>query len=200
MISSGRKHEFVSSDIAKPSNPSVYAPCIGTPCLLSSTTSQLEMPLKRFIPDSTHLLAHGDRNLNSLNSEEKQRYILHSLAAAVDANVESYFMSARGLPYITFGDLPVAHHPRSDAQVNDSFTLDSTASSGREWASIEMVWVVSTGTAEILSRCKFESSVDSSYWVSNTIFMIFHFFILSCRFIHPVPRSAALCRVSLRTT
>lgn len=165
MMGRNQQHAFVSSEITKPSDSAVYAACAGTPCLLSSTISLLDVPFNHSIPDPTHLLENGERNMKSISSVEYHRYMSHSLASAVDGDITSYFMSPQGLLHNPFANF--AYRSWKGAQVKEGFTLDLTRPVGHSWAAVEMAWVVSMGTADILSRCKFESSADAIHWVCS---------------------------------
>jgi len=150
IISSGKKHEYVSSKHGFPFSPVDYAACVGTPCLLSTDIPMLDRSFTHSVSDPTQLLVVGLRNLNSLRADDKECISSHSLSHAADGDVATYFMSTHS------------------AKINDSIMLDMTTPIDRQWCNIEMVLVVNPVTAGTLTRCDFDSSVDSLSWVSSS--------------------------------
>jgi hypothetical protein len=73
-----------------------YAACVGAPCLLLAGMQMIGHSFNHGVTSPRDLLANGNKNLDSLNSEARAHYFSHSLAHATDGDVNTFYISTSG--------------------------------------------------------------------------------------------------------
>ncbi|KAI0314766.1 hypothetical protein OF83DRAFT_1135307 [Amylostereum chailletii] len=139
-------------DTISPTHSFGVAPCFGRACVLETTISLLPRSMWHLSQSAGDLLDIERHNAGLLGFKHKKHYTDYPPSHAVDGRPDTVFRSP------------------SNAQAQDSITLDMLQPLGSHWHQVEMVWLVDTHTKALLRNSVFESSSDgkSRVWTVST--------------------------------
>ncbi|KAI0673657.1 hypothetical protein C8Q78DRAFT_1018289 [Trametes maxima] len=139
---------YVTLDRSDPPTHRTHAACRGSSCVLETNIRLLPDAVSHMASNVGEMLAVERRNVEALGESGKGNYLEYPLSAAVDLKAETVFRSL------------------THAAKGDTLSLDILTDIGdvREWITVELVWLVDSGTEDTLQSCAFEWSSDNVTW------------------------------------
>lgn len=148
-------------------DPVTRAPCLKFKCLLETTIKLLPPNMVHQGESAVDMLALEENNIKLLGAGQQSHYLDHPPSNAVDGLFDTAFYSPGSkydsLPRLSYylGDLTLFF---TGARSGDSISLDMLSNiSGYSY--IQFVWLVDSGTENILRSAIFEVSQNGVHWV-----------------------------------
>ncbi|KAI0639935.1 hypothetical protein C8Q77DRAFT_1045439 [Trametes polyzona] len=147
-VPSQKSPPYVTLDRSYSPVRGTHAACRGSACVLETNIRLVPGGVSHAATNASDILTLERRNAELVGESGKQNYIRHPPSNAVDLKADTVF---RSFTHATEGDVL-------------SLDVLTDISDAREWTTIELVWLVSAGTGDILHACTFEWSSDNVTW------------------------------------